>query len=376
MQALEGIRVLDATRLLPGALATQYLADFGADVIKIEQPGVGDYARHLFAEGGENPVFTATNLGKRSVELDLKDAAGREAFLALARTADVLIESFRPGVMDRLGVGYEVLREVNPRLIYVALTGYGQSSPLRNAAGHDINYLAVSGVLDLIGPGSGAPVVPNVQIADIAGGAMQAAMGILLALVARERTGEGQFVDVSMTRGAANLTALPLAQFRATGQEPRRGAGILSGEYACYAVYRCRDERYVAVGALEPKFWESLCRALGLAELIPVQYAPDRQIELKQKLAEVFQTKDAPKWALELETHDCCVTLVRTVSESAGCGWLLVGRPAPGLSGTPGRRGASAPKLGEHTREVLGEEAAVERNKQRAHHRLRYGDDN
>src|SRR3974390_2305742 len=153
MRALEGIRILDTTRLLPGALATQYLADFGADVIKIEQPGVGDYARHLFAAGGGNPVFTATNGGKRSVAIDLKQAAGRDAFLALARTADVLIESFRPGVMDRLGLGYEVLHAGNPKLIYLALTGYGQSGAMRDAAGHDINYLAGSGALDLIGAG-------------------------------------------------------------------------------------------------------------------------------------------------------------------------------------------------------------------------------
>ena len=355
MHALEAIRILDATRLLPGALATQYLADFGADVIKIEQPGIGDYARHLFAAGGENPVFAATNAGKRSVAIDLKQAAGREAFLALVRTADVLIESFRPGVMDRLGLGYTVAHAVNPKLIYVALTGYGQSGAMRDAAGHDINYLAVSGALDLIGPGGGAPVVPNIQIADIAGGGMQAATGVLLALVARGRSGEGQFVDVSMTRGAANLTALPLAQFRATGEEPRRGAGILSGEYACYTVYRCRDGRFVAVGALEPKFWESLCRALGRPELIAAQYAPERQAALKQELAKMFEIRTAPEWARDLETHDCCVTLVRTVSESAGCDWLLVDRPAPGLTATPGRRARTAPKLGEHTRQVLEE---------------------
>jgi alpha-methylacyl-CoA racemase len=355
MQALEGIRILDATRLLPGALATQYLADFGADVIKIEQPGTGDYARHLFAAGGESAVFTATNGGKRSIAIDLKRPEGREALLALARTADVLIEGFRPGVMERLGLGFDTLHHVNSRLIYLALTGYGQTGPLRGAAGHDINYMAVSGALDLIGAGDGGPAVANVQIADVAGGGMQTAMGVLLALAARSRTGEGQFVDVGMTRGAANLTALPRALFRATGDEPRRGQGILSGEYACYSVYRCRDERYVAAGALEPKFWRALCGALGRPELIGDQFAPERQFALKQELAQMFQTKNAADWATELEPHDCCVTLVRTVSESAACDWLRVDGPAPGLSATPGIRARKAPALGEHTREVLRE---------------------
>ncbi len=356
MQALEGVRILDATRLLPGALATQYLADFGAGVIKIEQPGVGDYARHLFMKDGENPVFTSTNRGKRSIAIDLKQEHGRRALLALVRGADVFIEGFRPGVMNRLGLGYEVLRAANPRLIYVALSGYGQHGPMRDAAGHDINYMAMSGALDMIGVRDGEPVVPGVQIADIAGGGMQAAMGVLLALAARERTGEGQFVDVSMTRGAACLTALPLAQYHATGVEPARGEGILSGQYACYTVYRCRDNRWVAVGALEPKFWQSLCRALQRADLIDSHFAPEpRQSELKRELASIFTRRDAAEWATELAAHDCCVTLVRTVAESASCEWLHLEKPAPELAGTPGRQQQGAPGLGEHTREVLVE---------------------
>ena len=360
MQALEGIRVLDATRLLPGALATMYLADFGADVIKIEQPGVGDYARHLFMKDGENPVFTSTNRGKRSVAIDLKQARGREALLALALKADVLIESFRPGVMHRLGLGYEVLHGVNPRLVYVALTGYGQSGPMRDAAGHDINYLAMCGALDLIGVRDGEPVVPGIQIADIAGGGIQAAMGVLFALMARQRTGEGQFVEVSMTHGTANLIALPLAQYHASGQEPKRGEGILGGQYACYGVYRCRDGRWVAVGALEPKFWEALCRALKRPDLIVDHYTEARQSELKRELGNIFAQKDAVDWVSDLEPSDCCVTLVRTISESASCDWLRTCDPAPRLSDTPGLRAASTPKLGQHTREVLLEAGVPE----------------
>lgn len=361
MQALEEIRVLDATRLLPGALATLYLADFGADVIKIEQPGVGDYARQLFSTSDENPFFIATNRGKRSVAIDFKKPEGKEALLRLARGADVLIEGFRPGVMDRLGLGFQVLHEVNPRLIYAALTGYGQSGPLRDAAGHDINYLATAGVLDLIGERNGPPVVPGVQIADIAGGAMQSVMGVMLALAARERTGEGQFVDISMTRGSVIMLALALAQLEAGAREPARGEGILSGQYACYGVYRCRDGRWIAVGALERKFWDSLCRGLGRGDLIEDHFAPEpRQARLKSELAGIFAQKDAADWVRELEAHDCCVTLVSTVAEAGAEGWLEVDQPAPGLSATPGKRGATAPKLGEHTRQVLREAGVAE----------------
>jgi alpha-methylacyl-CoA racemase len=353
-RALEGIRVLDLTRLLPGALATQYLADFGADVIKIEQPGAGDYARHLFTGHGESPVFAATNRGKRSAAIDLKQEAGRALLVALARTADVLVESFRPGVMDRLGAGYGVLRRENRRLIYAALTGYGQEGPMRGAAGHDLNYLAMAGALDLIGERGGAPVVPGVQIADIAGGAMQTALGVLLALAARERNGVGQFVDVSMTRGAASLLAIPLAHGGAA-----RGEGVLSGEYACYSVYRCADNRWIAAGALEPKFWAALCNALGRPDLVERQYAPD-QAALKAELASTFAARDSAEWMRILAPHDCCVTLVRTVAEAGGCDWLQAGRPAPGLSETPGMRAAHVPALGEHTREVLQEAGVPE----------------
>ncbi|MBS1877425.1 MAG: CoA transferase [Acidobacteria bacterium] len=348
MRAVEGLRVLDLTRLLPGAVATEWLADFGADVIKIEQPGVGDYARSLFAS-----IFEATNRGKRSVELDLKDASGRAALMALARTADVLIESFRPGVMDRLGVGCAALRAVNPRLIYVALTGYGQDGPRRDEAGHDINYLAQAGVFEMLG------AVPGVQMADIAGGSMQAVIGVLLALAARERTGVGQFVDVSMTRGVAELLAIPLAELRTGGEGPGLGETVLNGGYACYNVYRCRDGRRLAVGALEPKFWAALCGALGRGDLVERQFAADQE-GLKAELGAVFLRDDAEAWDRALRGHDGCVTLVRTVGEVAACDWLRLDQPAPRLSATPGRRGGSAPRLGEHTRDVLREAGIID----------------
>ena len=360
MHALEGIRILDLTRLLPGAMATQHLADFGADVIKIEQPGVGDYARTLFMKHGENPVFAATNRGKRSVCLDLKTEGGRDALIRMAREADVLVESFRPGVMDRLGLGYETVRSVNSRLIYAALTGYGQQGPMRDAAGHDLNYLAMAGALDLNGESDRPPAVPNFQIADLAGGAMQTAMGILLALVARERTGEGQFIDVSMTRGAAAMLTIAFAQIGAGARGLTRGRGILGGGYACYSVYRCRDNRWLAVGALEPKFWSALCQALDRADLIDRQYSPEpEQPSLKAELAAIFATREAAEWVRELGPRECCVTLVRTVEEAAACDWLCVEEPAPKLSSTPGVKASRAPALGEHTEELLSKEQSA-----------------
>ena len=358
--ALDGIRVLDLTRLLPGAMATQYLADFGAEVIKIEQPGVGDYARTLFTPTGENPVFAATNRGKRSVELDLKTEDGRDTLTRLARNADVLIESFRPGVMDRLQLGYDTLRTENPRLIYASLTGYGQDGAMRDAAGHDLNYLAMSGALDLNGEADQPPAVPNLQIADLAGGAMQAALGILLALVARERTGMGQFVDVSMTRGSAAMLTIAFAQLAATQRGITRGEGILSGAYACYSVYRCRDGRFIAVGALEPKFWNTLCTALEREDLIPRHYASQsEQAKLKSELAATFERRESADWIRELGSLDCCVTLVRTIEEAAACDWLRPDEPAPRLSATPGVRATSAPRLGEHTHEILIKEQSA-----------------
>jgi alpha-methylacyl-CoA racemase len=328
---LDGIRALDLTRLLPGGVATQRLVEWGAEVIKIEQPGSGDYARTMSPE-----VFARTNRGKRSVCLDLKKARGREVLCALARNADVLIEGNRPGVMARLGLGYDDLRRINGRLIYASLTGYGQDGPLAKLAGHDINYIALGGVLGL-----NLPVVPGVQIADLAGGSMQAVTMILAALYARERTGQGRHLDISMMAGVIPLLELPLAWYAETGREPRAGAETLSGRYACYNIYQAADDRWLAVGALEPKFWAELCARLGCPELIQQQFAEGEiQAEVKSRVAAIFRSKDAEAWFAELRASDCCVTPVRTVSEVA--------------AGLPHRDGPPAPALGQHTREILG----------------------
>jgi len=317
--ALEGLRVLDLTRLLPGAVATEWLAEFGAEVIKIEQPPMGDYARASYTA-----LFEETNRRKKSVELDLKSQ--KESFLKLVRSSDVVIEGFRPGVMERLGLGYDVLREINPRLIYVALTGYGSEGPHALLAGHDVNYLAMSGVLDLIRADDGTPVIPGVQIADLAGGSMQAVIGILLAMEARHKSGEGQRIDISMTGGLNVL--LPVA--RAKGP-----VKLLSGSYACYRVYAAAGDSHVAVGALEPKFWANLCKELGCTELIEKQFTAD-QSGVIAALAGKFKAATAEEWFERIGTLDCCVTPVRMAAHGAA--------PQPQ---------SRAPRLGEHNEDYL-----------------------
>ena len=383
MNALEGIRVLDLTRLLPGAVATQLLRDYGAEVIKIEPPE-GDYARTLLTHHPDSatpgaatfreranataelhssvtvpqpvesasptsPIFQSTNRGKKSIVLNLKNPDHLQALLTLIETADVLIEGFRPGVMQRLGLDYETLHAHNPRLIVASLTGYGQTGPNSNLAGHDLNYLSLAGVLDLIGPFNGPPVIPGVQIADLAGGAFQAVIGILLALIARQTTGQGQHVDISMTDGAASLLTIPLA----TGAQSKRGADTLSGRYACYNVYRCNDGRWLAAGALETKFWKNLCRELNREDLIADQFSTEpRQSELKSALRDIFAKRTAEEWFALLGNKDCCVTPVRTVAEAA-----REIRTTPILSATPARVDGIAPELGQHTGEILHERA-------------------
>ncbi len=350
MTALDGITILDLTRLLPGGIATMWLAGFGAEVVKVEQPGIGDYARST-----SPPLFEATNRGKKSVEIDLKHPDGKATFLAMAARADVVIESFRPGVMDRLGCGYEALAQGNPRLVYCAITGYGQTGPWRDMAGHDINYIAMAGVLDQTGIAGGPPAIPGVQIADFAGGAMQAVIGILLALMARERTGRGQFVDVSMMDGAAAMLPVAISRYAETGVAPQRGADLLTGEFACYNVYRTADGRFVAVGALEPKFWANLCSALHREDWIAGQYAPPpRQDEIRNGLAALFSTRTLEQWWEALGGVECCVTPVRSVPEVLADAHFT-SRPdglIPNLSETPARVSGAAPSLGQDNDEL------------------------
>jgi crotonobetainyl-CoA:carnitine CoA-transferase CaiB-like acyl-CoA transferase len=341
VRPLDGIRVLDLTRLLPGAAATMLLADFGAEVLKVEEPS-GDYARHMppLVEG-EGAVFRATNRGKKSIVLDLKTEAGKSRLLELAAGSDVLIEGFRPGVMQRLGLDYETMRDIHPRLVYVSLTGYGQSGPQARKAGHDINYIALGGLLGLAGG------IPGTQIADLAGGSMQAVIGILLALAARQKSGCGQHVDISMLDGVAWLMTLPLAVHEATGEIPERGGTMLSGRYACYQTYEAADGRWLAVGALERKFWTALCAKLGRPDLVEEQFSEGAaQERLIAELRRMFRERTSQEWLELLDGADACVTLVRSVAEVAAD--KGVARLIPRLSATPGRSGGRPPRIGEH----------------------------
>src|SRR2546421_1997256 len=275
---LEGIRILDLSRLLPGGFCTLLLADLGADVLKVEDTGMGDYVRWAppYHEGAEDSaksaVFLALNRNKRSIRVNLKEESGKEVLRRLAREHDVLLESFRPGVLDRLGVGYEQLRSENAGLVYCAISGYGQDGPYRDRSGHDMNYLGLVGLLGLTGERDGPPVQAAGQIADVGGGALMAAFGILAALHERERSGEGQFVDVSMADGALSWLSMVAARYFAEGRVPHRGDLELAGSLVCYRPYACKDG-WGTLGALEPKFWQAWCRGGGREDLVGKQFS-------------------------------------------------------------------------------------------------------
>lgn len=371
---LAGIRVLDLTRLLPGPMCSLHLADMGADVIKVEDTAAGDYMRDMGPlKKTASPIYLAINRNKRSMALDLKSQEGRAIFLRLARTADVVIEGFRPGVTDRLGIGYDVIKRINPGIVYCSITGYGQNGPYRDKAGHDINYCAIAGVLDQNGPIGGAPVVPNFQIGDLLGGAMTAAMGILAALVGRQRSGEGRYVDVSMTDAVLAHTVSALWAMEAVGGTCPRGQSLLSGGVPCYGVYPTRDDRHLAVGALEAKFWRRLCQTIGRKDLIEKQLVRGRDADIvREELTKVFRARTLAEWVTLFKDVDCCVTPVlrpeealeneqirarNMVVESEVDGEGVVRQFAPPLSFDDDAFAIRrvAPVHGAHTDEVLAE---------------------
>lgn len=315
---LEGVRVLDLTRLLPGPLATQHLADYGAEVIKVEDTGAGDYARTMGAMGGETSWFyQVVNRNKQSLRLDLKQAEGRALFLRLVETADIVVEGFRPGVMARLGLGYEVLAKHNPRVILCSITGYGQTGPYAARAGHDINYLGYAGVLDQIGTAGGAPALSNVQIGDLLGGTMGAVMGVMVALFDAQRSGQGRHVDVSMTDASFAHAIFPLTEVLSNGQVKPRGEDMLSGGVPCYGVYETADGRHMAVGALEEKFWHVLCDTVGRPDLKQGHLAEGEEgVRVRGALAEIFRSRSQRNWVAIFDAVDCCVTPVLRLEES------------------------------------------------------------
>lgn len=372
--ALAGIRVLDLSRLLPGPYLTMILGDMGADVVKIEAPHVGDYLRPMPpAKGGMSGRFLAVNRNKRSLVLDLKSEPQKRALLRMAERADVLVESFRPGVMDRLGLGYETLAARNPGIVVCSISGYGQTGPYRERAGHDINYVGLSGVLAMGGQRGGSPAMPGIQIADIAGGALWSATGILGALVGRARTGKGAHIDISMTEGALALLASEIGNLDCDLPEPpSRGNQTLNGGLACYRVYRTRDDKYLSVGPLEPKFWIALNRALGRrGSMGELAAPPARQDAIAEELAAIFAQKTRAEWLAILAEHDCCCEPVLEMDElaehplhQARQVFFEIEDPSdPSIGrvrqvrtpvGAPRAR-YFPPRLGEHGREVLAE---------------------
>jgi crotonobetainyl-CoA:carnitine CoA-transferase CaiB-like acyl-CoA transferase len=364
--SLQGIRVLDLTRLLPGAFCTLLLADMGADVVKVEEPRSGDYMRwYPPLSDGQSVLFNALNRNKRSLTLNLKSEIGRDLFLDLAQGTDVVVEGNRPRVMDRLGLGWPVLRERNPRLVMCAITGYGQDGPFSQRAGHDLNYMAIAGALSLNGRRGEGPHPLAVQVADIGGGGQAAATAILGALLSVARGGEGRYLDVSMTDGALSWLAVPLAQVRAQGPI-ERGMHRLTGRYACYGVYECADGRFMSVGALEPKFWRTLCDALGRLDLVDNQYAEgEAQERLRSEIASVFVTRRRDEWAAALAGLDVCCEPVLELEEVADhpqirARGLVLEQPtgleiAPAVRLGVDWRRKDPPGLGEHTADLLAE---------------------
>jgi alpha-methylacyl-CoA racemase len=386
---LQGVRVLDLSRLLPGGFCSLLLADFGADVLKVEDTGMGDYIRWSppFYEtrppghdSAKSALFLSLNRNKRSIRLDLKHERGREALLALVREHDVVLESFRPGVLDRLGVGYERMREENPGIVFCAISGYGQDGPKRDASGHDMNYLGLIGLLGLTGEHGGAagggPIQSAGQIADLGGGALMAAFGIMAALRERDGSpgragsGEGQMVDVSMSDGALSWLAMVAAAYFADGVVPRRGDLPLAGSLVCYRPYECADG-WVTLGALEPKFWQAWCRGVGHEELVAKQFERPGS-DVHARVQEIFRGRTRAEWEAFAREHDCCLEPVLELDEALSSELvrqreMVVELNQPGaerpvrqlgvpvkLARTPGEHARlPGPALGEHTEEVL-----------------------
>jgi alpha-methylacyl-CoA racemase len=357
---LSGIRVLDLSRLLPGPFCTLYLAQLGAEVIKIEEPNGGDYTRALSPE-----MFALVNRGKKSLTLDLRKAADVALLHQMAAQSDVLLESFRPGVMDKLGCGYDTLKALNPRLVYAALTGYGQTGPYRDRPGHDMNYLGYAGVLDQTGVAGGPPAPCNFQIADLAGGALTCAIGILAAVIGARASGQGSFVDVAMLDGSLALQVVTLATMRTLGKAPPRGADMLSGGLPNYAIYECADGKHLALGSLESKFFQRALVVAGRPDLLKKPLAPGKAGEgMRQELVALFKSKTRDEWDALLAADDTCASGILTPDEvlsneqvlARGLVESVAGKPAfamPIQFSAPLAPAAPSPALGQHNDEVL-----------------------
>lgn len=373
MFPLEGIKVLDLSRYFPGPLATQILADFGAEVIKVEDRK-GELGRFLPPMINDTSArFYTVNRNKKSISLDLKQPEGKEIFKKLAAEADIIVDQFRPDVMNKLGLGYETLKELNPRLIYCIITGYGLTGPMRDAAGHDINYLNIAGITELMGTKDGPPAMCGVQIADAAGGSLFSVIAILLALAAREKTGKGQLCDIAMMDGALSLLSYTIGEWSGgDGNLAKRGGELLTGGFAAYNTYECKDGRYVSLGAVEEKFWAGFCRKLGVEHYIPQQLDTSSQAEIEASIKKIMLTKTRDEWVEFFSDSDICFTpvltldemvrhpqvmarnMVHTLTDFQGTGKDLVCTGVPvKLSETPGEAKLVFARTGENTDEIL-----------------------
>jgi crotonobetainyl-CoA:carnitine CoA-transferase CaiB-like acyl-CoA transferase len=352
---LRNVKMLDLSRQLPGPFCSMMLADLGVDVLVVASPsdvmGVG---------------IPLIQRNKRSMTLNLKKPEGKQIFERLAQDADIILEGFRPGVTERLGIDYATMAKLNPRIVYCSISGYGQDGPYRDKVGHDINYLGYAGVLGVSGAADGPPTIMPVQVADIGGGALTATVGILAALMAREHTGRGQFVDISMMDGSVAWNVFHTVLYLALGQEPRRGRTQLTGWYPCYSVYETKDGKYVSVGALEAHFWRNLCQQLGVEEFIPDQFAEGaRREEMFRIIRAKFKEKTQAEWLAQLNPIDICFGPVNSVSEALADpqvqargmireinGRKLIASPLK-LSDTPTVDPTLPAEFGQHTDEVL-----------------------
>jgi len=376
VQPLEGIRVLEFATYAAGPFSTQILADFGAEVIKIEDPNRGgDPGRwQVPTVNGKSAYFYTVNRNKKSLTVNIKQPDGQEIIRRLVRKSDVVLDQFRPGVLERLGLGYSQLSQENPRLIYCSLSGYGRTGPMKDEGGHDINFLSMAGILDITGEENGGPVIPGVSFAGLAGGSLYAVIAILLALLYREKTGQGQLSDISMVDGSISFLAYALGELAGWGRLPVRGAEGLTGGCACYNVYPTRDGKYLSLGAVESKFWQEFCTGLGVPEFIDQQWNPQAQESMKKAIADITRRKDRDEWLELFSNSHVCLTPVLSIDEvvnhshttarsmihilnnanDSGVDIPLTGTPIK-LSDSPGQIKPEFPELGEHTDELLQE---------------------
>lgn len=371
---LKGYRVLDLSAVFPGSLCTMILADLGAEVIKIESPAGGEPGRAIPPLVKKTSVlFHMINRNKKSVTLDVRNPRGRKIMLRLVEHADVFVENTRPGNLSKIGLGYEDLSRINPRIIYCSITGFGQEGPYRDIPAHDINFLALSGILGLIGEKGRAPAIPDVQIAGAGAGGMNAAMGILAALLRRERTGKGQYIDAAILDGLVPYLTLSMCQFMHNGKQPQRGESLVGGGYAFWNVYRTKDGRYISLGCWEKKYWENFCRAVNREDLAGEQHAPPpRQDEVIGEVRAIFLERTKDEWIEALDPRDICYAPVNSLQEALEHpqirhrGLWFKGKhpedgeiPQPGFplkfnEDQPGWR-TPPPGLGEHNPQILDE---------------------